>query len=174
MINSNFSVPFRIDRPRLYNNLVADGHTARYDSNKHASVILLFKKGVTLFVFESGTIIIIIGNSNNIGFQPIVDAFNFIYRYLLENYEVVVKDDNITNSSILRYIDEHKLNQKQIDIVEPLIEDNIDDELIDIPYSDHVFDDLIGVEELEKKIEKPVNNNKNKRKNIKKVSKNSS
>lgn len=114
MINSNFSVPFRVDRPRLYNKFVADGQVARYDSNKHASVILLYKKGVTLFIFESGTIIIIIGNSDNIGFKPINEAFEFIYKYLLEHYEIIVKDDTITNSSILRYIEQHgiAINEK--------------------------------------------------------------
>ena len=91
MINSNFTVPFKINRPKLYQQLINDNYNAFYDSNKHAGVNITYKRGVTIFVFESGSIIIIVGNS---GFMPIIDGYNFIYKYLLENYETIVKDDN--------------------------------------------------------------------------------
>lgn len=98
MINSNFVVPFEIDRPKLYHTLKRDNFNVYYDSNKHAAVNITYKKGLTLFVFESGSIIIIVGND---GFAPILDGYNFIYRYLLEQYEDIVKD----NSYICKYLD---------------------------------------------------------------------
>ncbi len=92
MINSNFTVPFKINRPKLYEHLKNDNYNAFYDSNKHAGVNITYKRGVTIFVFESGSIIIIVGNS---GFEQIITGYNFIYKYLLEHYETIVKDDNI-------------------------------------------------------------------------------
>jgi TATA-box binding protein (TBP) (component of TFIID and TFIIIB) len=104
MINSNFSIPFEIDRPKLYGKLKSENFTVSFDSNKHAAVNLSYRKGLTIFIFESGSIIIIVGNN---GFKPIVEGYNFIYKYLLENYDIIVKDDELTNSNILL----HLLNQ---------------------------------------------------------------
>lgn len=90
MINSNFYVPFEINRPNLYTILKKDKYNVCYDSNKHAAVNLTYKKGVTIFIFESGSVIIIVGNN---GIEPVVQGYNFIYKYLLENYMEIVKDD---------------------------------------------------------------------------------
>lgn len=126
MINCNFRVPFRIDRPKLWVAMSSDGYNVTYDSNGHSAVNIKYQiqedesvsKGVkvryvddlgkneervTIFVFESGSIIIILGNQ---GFRPINEVYTFIYRYLLENYDTIVKDDELTDSSIREYLEE--------------------------------------------------------------------
>lgn len=111
MINCIFVVPFNVDRPKLQVLLKADGYNASYDSNGHAGVKVKYVstgKKITIFVFESGSIIIILGNQ---GFNRINEIHNFIYKYLLENYESIVKDDGITVSSILRHIEKDKLEE---------------------------------------------------------------
>lgn len=110
MINCIFVVPFRIDRPKLQVLLKSDGYNATYDSNGHAGVrikYVSYKKKITIFVFESGSIIIILGNQ---GFRKINEAYTFIYKYLLENYDMIVKDDEYANSSILKYLEREKEN----------------------------------------------------------------
>lgn len=112
MINCIFVVPFNVDRPKLQVLLKADGYNASYDSNGHAGVKVKYVstgKKITIFVFESGSIIIILGNQ---GFNRINEIHNFIYKYLLENYESIVKDDGITVSSILRHIEKDKQNEE--------------------------------------------------------------
>ncbi len=101
MINSNFVVPFEIDRPKLYNKLKNDQYDVYYDSNKHAAVNITYKKGLTLFVFESGSIIIIVGND---GFNPINEGYYFIYEYLLKNYRDIVKDNHNLHNSLTKLL----------------------------------------------------------------------
>ena len=126
MINCNFKVPFRVDRPKLLVSMASDGYKVNYDSNGHSAVNIKYQiqknesisKGVkvrnvddlgkneervTIFVFESGSIIIILGNQ---GFRPINEVYTFIYRYLLENYDTIVKDNELTDSSIREYLEE--------------------------------------------------------------------
>lgn len=108
MINCIFKVPFTIDRPKLHVLLKSDNnHKAVYDSNGHAAVkikIVEKKKKITIFIFESGSIIIILGNQ---GFRKIKEVYTFIYRYLLENYNTIVKNDELITSSILKYMNAH-------------------------------------------------------------------
>ena len=126
MINCNFKVPFKVDRPKLLVSMASDNYNASYDSNGHSAVNIKYdvqkeesiSKGVkvrntddlgkneervTIFVFESGSIIIILGNQ---GFRPINEVYTFIYKYLLENYDTIVKDDELTDSSIREYLEE--------------------------------------------------------------------
>lgn len=108
MINCIFVVPFKIDRPKLQGLLKIDGFDATYDSNGHAGVRIKYisvKKKITIFVFESGSVIIILGNQ---GFARINEVHTFIYKYLLENYCTISKNDNITTSSILKYLEKNK------------------------------------------------------------------
>lgn len=110
MINCNFLIPFKIDRPKLQIVLNSDGYNAEYDSNGHAGVKIKYvskTKKITIFVFESGSIIIILGNQ---GFGRIDEVYTFIYKYLLENYEIIVKDDYLTNSSIIKYLEKYDNN----------------------------------------------------------------
>lgn len=126
MINCNFTVPFTIDRPKLQVSLASDGYNVTYDANGHSAVNIKYaiqndeshskavkfrnaedmgknEERVTIFVFESGSIIIILGNQ---GFRPINEVYSFIYKYLLENYDTIIKDDDLTDSSIREYLDE--------------------------------------------------------------------
>jgi TATA-box binding protein (TBP) (component of TFIID and TFIIIB) len=108
MINCIFKIPFTIDRPKLHVLLKSDNHNAVYDSNGHAAVkikIVDKKKKITIFIFESGSIIIILGNQ---GFRKINEVYTFIYKYLLENYTTVVKNDELITSSILNYMETHR------------------------------------------------------------------
>lgn len=113
MINCIFKVPFKIDRPKLQVLMKADGHNAIYDSNGHAGVKIRYvsaNKKITIFVFESGSIIIILGNQ---GFGKINDVYMFVYKYLLTNYESIVKNDDLTNSSILKYLEKEKQQEEE-------------------------------------------------------------
>ena len=108
MINCIFVVPFKIDRPKLQVLMKADGYNAVYDSNGHAGVKIKYVsvgKKITIFAFESGSIIIILGKQ---GFNRINEIFTFIYKYLLDNYESIVKEDNITTSVILDFLAKEK------------------------------------------------------------------
>lgn len=132
MINCNFGVPFRVDRPKLLVSLTSDAYNASFDSNGHSAVKVKYaiknpesfskgirireeddlgknEKRVTIFVFESGKIIIILGNQ---GFRPINEVYTFIYKYLLENYDIIVKDDELTDSSIREYLEESEYKDK--------------------------------------------------------------
>lgn len=105
MINCIFIVPFKIDRPKLQILLTEHGYNAIYDSNGHAGVKIKYislKNKITIFVFESGSIIIILGNQ---GFEKIKEVYDFIYKYLLENYEAIVKNDDYAKVIIQKYID---------------------------------------------------------------------
>jgi|UniRef100_A0A6C0BEX7 TATA-box binding protein (TBP) (component of TFIID and TFIIIB) len=102
MINCKFTVPFRIDRYKLPVLMKTDGYDAIYDSTRHAGVnIKLIEDGkkITIFVFESGVIIIILGNQ---GFMKIKETYVFIYKYLLKNYQEIVK-----NNDVIEYIDKN-------------------------------------------------------------------
>lgn len=107
MINCIFVVPFKIDRPKLQVLLKVEGYNSTYDSNGHAGVRIKYvndNKKITIFVFESGSIIIIMGNQ---GFRRINEVYNFIYKYLLDNYDKIIKNDDIANTSILKYLEEN-------------------------------------------------------------------
>jgi TATA-box binding protein (TBP) (component of TFIID and TFIIIB) len=103
MINSGFAVNFKIDRENLYNILLLKNVDCTYDPIIHAGVnIRYFHKGlkkVTIFVFESGNIII----TGGINCGQIRGAFEFICDILERNYDDVIKVDisEIDDSKIL-------------------------------------------------------------------------
>ena len=111
MVNCIFLVPFKIDRIKLQTLLWEEGYNATYDSNSHAAVNIKFydtetksnvKNGkITMLIFEQGSIIIILGKQ---GFKRINEMYHFIYKYLLENYARIVKNDNIAWDVINKYI----------------------------------------------------------------------
>jgi TATA-box binding protein (TBP) (component of TFIID and TFIIIB) len=114
MINCIFVVPFNVDRPKLQILMKADGYNASYDSNGHAGVKIKYVstgKKITIFVFESGSIIIILGNQ---GFNRINEIHNFIYKYLLENYESIVKDNEITVTTITKHMEKSQMKATEI------------------------------------------------------------
>lgn len=148
MINCIFVVPFKIDRPKLQVLMKADGYNASYDSNGHAGVKIKYsnnEKKITIFVFESGSIIIILGKQ---GFNRIIEIFNFIYTYLLENYESIVKDDDITTSVILECLTKEKEENKKLQAIrdaEKLMEDTL------INYNDDMnnIDDINDINDID-------------------------
>lgn len=104
MINCNFVVPFKIDRPILFNLLKSNNHNVEYDSNGHAGVKIKyesFKSKITIFIFESGSVIIIFGNQ---GFKNITKIYTFVWKYLLNNYTLIVKNNNLMNTIINNYL----------------------------------------------------------------------
>lgn len=104
MINSNFSIGFNVDRFKLFNCMTKDNIDATYDPIIHAGVIVRYNTGdkiISVFVFESGSIVIT-GARNC---KQIYEAYNFINKYLLQNYKYIVKTNNLSNSTILKYLD---------------------------------------------------------------------
>lgn len=116
MINSNFTIPFCIDRPKLHIKLRSENISSEYDTNKHAGVQIKYKPNITIFVFESGSIIIIVGRS---GYSAIIDAYNYIYKYLLSSYDTILKNDTLTNSNIMKCLEEQSIIEN-IHVNEPL------------------------------------------------------
>ena len=142
MINCIFVAPFKIDRPKLQILMKTDGYKATYDSNGHAGVKIKYVstgKKITIFVFEAGSIIIILGKQ---GFKRISEIYNFIYKYILENYESIVKIDEITTSVILRYVQREKQKMCPNLIHNTDLED--DTAIEDLTYST-VIDDLNNI-----------------------------
>ncbi len=110
MINCIFVVPFKINRTELQKILKSNEYDATYDSNGHAGVRIKYvsvKNKITIFVFESGSVIIILGNQ---GFAHINEVHTFIYKYLLENYSIISKNDDITRAIIHKYMNKIKNN----------------------------------------------------------------
>lgn len=108
MINSNFDINFKIDRSKLHNLMLAEKYEVSFDPEKHACVNVKYEsseKQLSIFVFEGGSIIIT-GVRNC--FQ-IIEAYNFINKYLLINYNKIIKNDDLTNSNITMYLDREKL-----------------------------------------------------------------
>lgn len=100
MINSKFSVGFWIDRSKLLKILTEEKMNVNYDNNKHASVIIkhiIDDIGITLLVFEKGSVLMSVRN-----IEQISEAYNFINKKLLENYEKISKTDIETVRSIIK------------------------------------------------------------------------
>jgi TATA-box binding protein (TBP) (component of TFIID and TFIIIB) len=99
MINSNFNIDFKIDRGKLYDILLTDKYDCTFDPIIHACVNIKYnnpEKIISIFVFESGSIIIT-GARNSL---QIIDAYNFINKYLLSHYFTIVKDDGLSDRII--------------------------------------------------------------------------
>lgn len=110
MINSNFSIGFEIDRDSLFAILLQDNVKCSFDPIIHACVNIKFEhpeKTISIFVFESGAIIITGARSCN----QIIMAYNFINKYLLEHYGEINKNNTLTNSTILEYLNDN-INNK--------------------------------------------------------------
>lgn len=92
MINSNFRVDYSINREILYNILSENGVTCSYEPCTHACVNIKYRcpiddKVISIFVFQSGSIIITGANHVN----HIVSAHDYIIDVLNKNHEQVVK-----------------------------------------------------------------------------------
>jgi TATA-box binding protein (TBP) (component of TFIID and TFIIIB) len=99
MINTMFQYQSKINRSQLYmrlielkmTNLLESTTRLKYQPDIHAPVHVKIdlgnKKPVTVFVFESGKILIMAAKRR----ENIIDAYNYINKLLEENHEYVVK-----------------------------------------------------------------------------------
>lgn len=109
MINSNFEYPNHIDRLKLYNLLMGDTMECKFDPSNHACVNIKFycqNKTISILVFEEGSIVIT-GAQN---YNHILEAYNFINKYLLQNHKKIVKT-NITINDIVTGINTDDSNK---------------------------------------------------------------
>jgi len=94
MIQSNFKVPFEIDRIKLYELMRNEQYNCTFEPIKHACVNISYDpnksgKSVSIFVFEKGSILIT-GVSNC---KQIYDGYIFINKYLLSNITKIIKQN---------------------------------------------------------------------------------
>lgn len=94
MINSNFSVGFKIDREKFYQLLKTKDIECIYEPCTHACVNVKYNykntDTISIFVFESGSIIIT-GAKNR---DQIFKAYKFINEQLFDNFHEVVKNNS--------------------------------------------------------------------------------
>lgn len=93
LINCNFKVGFLIDREKLHGLLLKAGVRSILEPNIHACVNIKYnyknKDTISIFVFESGSIIITGAKMEN----HIIEAYKFITKVLFENYDTIVKNN---------------------------------------------------------------------------------
>jgi TATA-box binding protein (TBP) (component of TFIID and TFIIIB) len=89
MINSNFHIGFMIDRNNLYQLLTKKGITCTYEPCINIKYNYKNKDIISVFVFESGSIIITGAKT----VSHIDEAYKFITKILVENYDTIVKND---------------------------------------------------------------------------------
>jgi len=104
MINSNFNIGFIVDRDKLFY-LIKNKtkYICMYDANYHACVDIKYEledRIISIFVFESGSVIIT-GSRN---YLHVMNAYEFIYEFLIENYQNIVKSNMTRGVSILDLI----------------------------------------------------------------------
>lgn len=93
MINSNFKLDFKIDRNKLFKLLINDNQECFYDPVKHSCVNIKheqFDKTVSIFVFESGAIVIT-GATNC---RQIHGSYMFINKYIYKHYVQIIKNEH--------------------------------------------------------------------------------
>lgn len=101
MINSNFEMGFMINREKLQDIIVKNNIHATYEPCTHAAVNIKRACGedhVSIFVFESGSIIIT-GAKN---YRHILDCYIFIKQTIHDNFNEVLK---INFADFIRKID---------------------------------------------------------------------
>jgi TATA-box binding protein (TBP) (component of TFIID and TFIIIB) len=101
-INCTFNVGFKLNRTLTYIKLRNDGYNVNYDSSRHSGINLKYtdldnnfeinkskfkKRQVTIIIFEKGNVLI----SGSINYKDIIICYKFLYNYLIENYNEIVK-----------------------------------------------------------------------------------
>lgn len=93
MINSNFDIGFLVNRENLFDLLNKANIRCTYEPCIHACVNIKYnyknKETISIFVFESGSIIITGAKTKN----HIIEAYKFITKILYENYDNIIKND---------------------------------------------------------------------------------
>jgi len=102
LINTNFLIGFYINREKLYKLLLRERKDCVYEPCVHACVNIKFISSsgveISIFVFESGSIIITGAKKG----KCIIEAYNYITKFLCENYGEIV----LTSISTLLSIDD--------------------------------------------------------------------
>jgi TATA-box binding protein (TBP) (component of TFIID and TFIIIB) len=115
MINTNFNIQFHINRSKLFQLLLDNNIDASFDPIIHACVNIKYylsskkTKTISIFVFESGSITIAGSNSCS----EILEAYNFINKFILSNYSILLTKD-ITPNLIIEFIKKTNFNQNNI------------------------------------------------------------
>lgn len=98
MINSNFFIDYKINGEKLYKLLQREKMTCRYEPCMHPGVNIKFKlmedneqKKVSIFVFQSGNIIITGAKNKN----QIIETYNYIKNLLEVNKPEIIKKNLI-------------------------------------------------------------------------------
>ena len=92
MINSGFELQYNVNRENLYNKLLESRIDCKYEPSIHAGVNIKFlpkgnEKKVSIFIFESGNIIITgAKNINNI-----LESYEYISKFVEENKSEIEK-----------------------------------------------------------------------------------
>jgi len=98
MLNLKCYLPMKIDKTRLYNFLLeTEPYRIEMGSNGNSAVIIKYKYKQTISMFESGKILIVLGNQ---GFEHLNDTFTYVNRLILKNYNKVVKVEEIIISKL--------------------------------------------------------------------------
>jgi len=111
MINTNFNIQFHINRSKLFQLLLDNNIDASFDPIIHACVNIKYylnntkPKTISIFVFESGLITIAGSNSCS----EILEAYNFINKFILTNYSFLLTKD-ITPNLIIEFIKKINFN----------------------------------------------------------------
>ena len=105
MINSGFQLTYEVNRENLYNQLLENKIECKFEPSIHAGVNIKFtpedaEKKVSIFVFESGNIIITGAKT----VSNIMESYNYISKFMEKNKYIVQKSkicemlrDNISN-----------------------------------------------------------------------------
>ena len=104
MINTNFAINFTINRCVLHNLMLKEKYNVKFEPGRHACVNIKHKSGnklISIFVFERGPIIITGAQNCN----QVADAYVFINKYLLSNYNIISKFDTIVKEKLNYYKD---------------------------------------------------------------------
>lgn len=131
MINSNFRVPYSVNREVLYNILLEQKINCRYEPCIHACVNIKYpivndpnNKVVSIFVFQSGNIIITGARTR----EQINSSYNYIMDILTKHHDRIVKKDliNLLDNNDLKEIlaELDVINMDPSEISED-VEDNI-------------------------------------------------
>ena len=112
LINSNYTVNFNVDRPKLDHLLKINNYNSSFEPWFHAAVKIKYHVGdnrkVSVFVFEKGAIIITGSNNKN----DLIKAYNFINEFLFDNFKDILSsslEDYIKYPEIIELLQRHNI-----------------------------------------------------------------
>lgn len=133
MINTNFSIGFKIDRDKLYKSILTsktdEDVSCTFEPCAHAGVNIKYnyknKSIVSIFVFESGSIIITGAKKAN----HIIKAYEYITKHIYENYNLVILNQ-ISLESLIEKVKEKREKQSPQKVAGPLSGDSVPSQVI--------------------------------------------